>query len=110
MAVLDYEQLVNSKMNIGVAYSGGIDQQAWLQLEVPVGSTVQQAIEQSGILKRFPSIDLNKQKVGIYGKIVKLDTVLQESDRVEIYRQITADPKKIKPINGSDDDDDDDDD
>jgi putative ubiquitin-RnfH superfamily antitoxin RatB of RatAB toxin-antitoxin module len=47
-------------------------------------------------LTRYPEIDLSKQKVGIFGKLAKLDTVVQEGDRVEIYRQITADPNMVK--------------
>ncbi|EHQ53286.1 protein rnfH [Ectothiorhodospira sp. PHS-1] len=86
-------------MKVGVAYSEP-GNQAWLQVELPEGATVQQAIEQSGILKRFPGIDLDHQKVGIYGKFCKLDNPVQEGDRVEIYRPITVDL--------SDDDDDDD--
>ncbi len=96
-------------MNVGVTYATA-EQQLWLRLEVPDGSTVLEAIEHSGILTRFPSIDLKKQKVGIFGKIVKLDTVLSESDRVEIYRAIIADPKTVKRRDIVEDDDDDDDD
>ncbi|EIJ41251.1 hypothetical protein BegalDRAFT_0331 [Beggiatoa alba B18LD] len=95
-------------MNVGIAYADST-QQVWLRLEVPDGSSVEEAINLSGILKRFPHIDLKKQKVGVYGKIVKLDTPLQESDRVEIYRAIIADPKTVKRRDRDDDDDDDED-
>lgn len=64
-----------------------------MKLEVPDGSTVQQAIELSGVLERFPEIDLQTQKVGIFGKLTKLDSVLENGNRVEIYRPITADPE-----------------
>lgn len=90
-------------MNIGVVYAD-MRQQLWLRLEVPAGSTIIEAIERSGILQKIPDIDLDKHKVGIYGKISDLDTVLQEHDRVEIYRDLIADPDQFK-----DDDDDDDD-
>jgi putative ubiquitin-RnfH superfamily antitoxin RatB of RatAB toxin-antitoxin module len=56
---------------------------------------VNDAIQSSGILKRFPAIDLEKQKTGIFGKFVKLDAVLQDGDRVEIYRPLTVDPKTV---------------
>lgn len=82
-------------MNVGVCYAEA-DRQIWLRLEVPNGSSVQQAIELSGILKQFPEIDLSRQKVGIFGKITKLDVDVNEGDRIEIYRQITADPKLVK--------------
>lgn len=92
-------------MNIGIAYANPRDQ-VWMRIEVPDGSTVQQAIERSGVLARFPEIDLNKQKVGIYGKIVKLGTPLKDGDRVEIYRAIIVDPKTVKKRQLDDDDDD----
>jgi uncharacterized protein len=82
-------------MNVGVCYAEA-DRQSWLRLEVPEDSTIEQAIKLSGLLTRYPEIDLSKQKVGIFGKLAKLDTVVKEGDRVEIYRQITADPAMVK--------------
>ena len=41
-------------------------------------------------------IDLERQKVGIFGKITRLDTPLEEGNRVEIYRPITADPETVE--------------
>ncbi len=82
-------------MNVGVCYAEA-DRQSWLRLEVPNNSTVEQAIQLSGLLTHYPEIDLAKQKVGIFGKLAKLDTVVQEGDRVEIYRQITVDPAMVK--------------
>ena len=91
-------------MNVGVAYATAI-KQVWLKLDVPDGSTVKEAIDLSGILKQFPEIDLENQAVGIFGKIKKLDTALEEGDRVEIYREITADPETAerKDMNSDDD-------
>ncbi len=82
-------------MNVGVCYAEA-ERQTWLRLEVPDGSTVQQAIELSGLLRLYPYIDLGAQKVGIFGKLAKLDAPVKEGDRVEIYRQITADPAQVK--------------
>lgn len=56
--------------------------------------TAKDAIFSSGILTRCPEIDLSKQKIGIYGKIVSLDTPLKSHDRVEIYRPLKKDPKQ----------------
>lgn len=81
-------------MQIGVAYSEP-GQQVWLNIEVPEPSTVNEAIERSGILKQFPHIDLATQKVGVFGKLVKLDAALKPGDRVEIYRGIIADPETV---------------
>jgi hypothetical protein len=82
-------------MNVGVCYAQA-DRQLWLKLEVPEGSTVTEAIALSGLLAQYPEIDLDTQKVGIFGKIAKLDTAVKEGDRVEIYRKIIADPQQVQ--------------
>lgn len=92
-------------MQISVAYSEPA-QQLWLRIEVPEDSTVEQAIIKSGILRQFPDIDLTEQKVGIFGKLAKLDAGLQAGDRIEIYRPITADPKTTPRRRMADEDDD----
>jgi len=81
-------------MQIGVAYSEPA-QQLWLRIEVPDETTVQQAIEQSGILQKFPTINLGQFKIGVFGKMTELDAMLKPGDRVEIYRAITADPATV---------------
>lgn len=90
-------------MQIGVAYSEP-GQQVWLNIEVPDTTTVQEAIERSGILKQFPHIDLAAQKIGVFGKLAKLDAALRPGDRVEIYRAIICDPATV-PRKDSDEDD-----
>lgn len=70
--------------------------QTLLSLEVQQGTTLKQAIELSGILDTYPQIDLLKDKTGIFGKIAKLDAILREKDRVEIYRPLIADPKQVR--------------
>jgi putative ubiquitin-RnfH superfamily antitoxin RatB of RatAB toxin-antitoxin module len=91
-------------MQIGVAYSEP-GQQVWLNIEVPDESTVAEAIERSGILKQFPHIDLAAQKVGVFGRLVKMDAALKPGDRVEIYRGIICDPSTVprKDQDGDDD-------
>ncbi len=82
-------------MNVGVCYAEA-DRQLWMRLEVPDGSDIEKIIELSGVLQQYPEIDLNTQKVGIFGKLAKLNTEVNEGDRVEIYRKITADPKLVE--------------
>jgi uncharacterized protein len=82
-------------MNVGVAYAARF-RQIWLRLDVPAASRVQDAIERSGLLGLFPEIDLERQAVGIFGRIVTLNAPLSEGDRVEIYRPITADPETVQ--------------
>jgi hypothetical protein len=94
-------------MNVGVCYADS-DRQLWLRMEVPDSSSVEQAIHHSGILKRFPELDLAVHKVGIFGKLVKLDAPVREGDRIEIYRPIIADPKTVRRRAMDDDDDDED--
>jgi putative ubiquitin-RnfH superfamily antitoxin RatB of RatAB toxin-antitoxin module len=81
-------------MKIGIAYALP-QRQAWFDIEVPDGATIKDAIERSGVLKQFPEINLEQQKVGVFGKISKLDAVLNDGDRVEIYRPIICDPKTV---------------
>lgn len=82
-------------MIIEVAYALA-EKQTLLSLDVKEGITLQEAIKISGILVSYSQIDLSKDKVGIFGKLAKLDTVLREKDRVEIYRPLIADPKQVR--------------
>ncbi|WP_455204713.1 RnfH family protein [Kaarinaea lacus] len=81
-------------MLISVAYALP-EKQIWLELNVADDATVLEAIQESKILTIFPEVNLEEQKVGIYGKFCKLDTKLKDGDRVEIYRPITADPLTV---------------
>ena len=65
-------------------------------LSVPVGTTIGQAVTQSGLQQAIPGINLAINLVGIYGKRKPLDTVLHEHDRVEVYRPLLADPKEAR--------------
>lgn len=67
-----------------------------IKLDVPAGCNINQAIQGSGLLERYPEIDLAVNKVGIFSKIKQLDTVLQAGDRIEIYRPLKADPKEAR--------------
>lgn len=71
-------------------------QQPLLRVRLAEGATVEDAIRQSGVLDAFPEIDLAKNKVGIFSKLVKLDEKLRDKDRVEIYRPLIADPKEVR--------------
>lgn len=61
-------------------------------IEVAPGTTIGQALTQSGVLAGL-GIALENCPVGIYAKKKPLDTVLREHDRIEIYRPLVADPK-----------------
>ncbi len=72
------------------------DKQSLISLVVKEGTTLKEAIELSGILETYKKIDLPKDRLGIFSKFATLDTVLREKDRVEIYRPLIADPKKVR--------------
>jgi putative ubiquitin-RnfH superfamily antitoxin RatB of RatAB toxin-antitoxin module len=83
-------------MHVEVVYALA-DQQHVVDVEIETGATVRQAIEQSRLLEEHPEIDLDKDnKVGVYGKLAKLDQSLRPGDRVEIYRPLIADPKEVR--------------
>lgn len=71
------------------------------KMQMPVGSTVEQAIYDSGILDEFPEIDLNKNRLGIFSQFAQPDTILQPCDRIEIYRSLLIDPKKARRLRAS---------
>ena len=71
-------------------------QQVIISIKVPTKFNVKQAIEKSGIQKKFPEIDLSKNKVGIFGKQTTLDHLLSDRDRIEIYRPLILDPKEMR--------------
>jgi len=70
--------------------------QAMVALTVPSGTTALQALERSGLLRRFPEIDTAQAVLGIRGKRVESGRVLEEGDRLEILRPLTADPKETR--------------
>lgn len=83
------------KILIEVAYALP-DQQLLISLDVDLGTTAEQAVKLSGLLEKFPDIDFTKNKLGIFGKTTKVDEVLRDKDRVEIYRPLIADPKESR--------------
>lgn len=72
------------------------DVQAVVALTLPPGTTAAEAAERSGLKARFPEIDLQKNALGIAGKMVDGDRVLKEGERLEILRPLTADPKETR--------------
>lgn len=83
--------------NITVEVAYALPEKQYLQrLKLEEGATVEEAIRASGLLELRSDIDLSKNKVGIYSRPVKLTDVLNDGDRVEIYRPLIADPKELR--------------
>lgn len=84
------------KIKIEVAYARP-DAQLIVVASVAREATVEEAIRASGIMEKFPEIDLAENKVGIFGKLTKLTAAdLHDGDRIEIYRKLIADPKEVR--------------
>ncbi|WP_110951405.1 RnfH family protein [Pseudomonas bohemica] len=90
--------MVESTIRVEVVYATA-ERQELIALEVPVGSTVLEAMETSGLARRF-GLDLARCPVGIFGKVVASPETRQlgEGDRVEIYRPLLADPKEVRRL------------
>ena len=86
---------MSGKIAVEVAYA--LPQKQYLQrVTLDEGATIEQAIQASGLLTLRDDIDLAKNKVGIYSRPAKLDDVVHDGDRVEIYRPLIADPKELR--------------
>lgn len=83
------------QLSIEVVY-GVPKKQKIFSIEINIGANVEQAIVASGVLTLFTEIDLAINKVGIWNRVVKLSDILDDLDRIEIYRPLLADPKDVR--------------
>lgn len=83
---------MSASVRVEVAYARPNEQTVECVV-LPAGATILDAIRSSGLLERFPEIDLAKADVGIFGIAARLGDPVEEGDRVEIYRPLIADPK-----------------
>lgn len=82
-------------IDIEVAYAT-LEEQLILKQSIAADATIETALQESGLLERFPDIDLSVNKVGIFGKLCKLNAGLRSGDRIEVYRKLIADPKEAR--------------
>lgn len=83
------------RLNITLVYSPVPRQVREWMLELGYGTTVTQALAASSIFKEFPDL-ANKPMAGIWGRRVRLDHLLADKDRIEIYRPLRVDPKTAR--------------
>ncbi len=83
-------------MKVEVVYVNTCDRSFLMSLDATDSMSVRTAIERSGVLQQFPEIDLTKYTVGVFSKKVRLDRLVLEGDRIEIYRPLTIDPKQAR--------------
>ncbi len=86
---------MENNISVEVAYAA-VDAQVIYTIAINKDSTIEEAIKASDVLDDFPEIDLKKNKVGIFSKLAKLSQLLNDKDRIEIYRQLIADPKAVR--------------
>lgn len=82
-------------ISVQVAYARR-DTSALVTVPIPRGASIAEAIERSGLLARFPEIDLGINRVGVFGRLTTLTACARAGDRIEIYRPLLADPKEMR--------------
>lgn len=80
-------------ISVTVAYSPAAREVWEVELTLPAGSTVRQALQASGIFERFPALDAGQAGVGVWGRKAGPQQALRARDRVEVYRPLRVDPK-----------------
>lgn len=70
--------------------------QVVIELVVPVGTTLAQAVALADLENRLPGLEIDEDRLGVFGKRRRPDEILREGDRVEVYRPLTADPKEVR--------------
>lgn len=69
------------------------ERQEVIRLKVPEGTTILEAARLSGLPERFPEVELNPARLGVFGRLCPPERIVAAGDRVEIYRPLRADPK-----------------
>lgn len=86
---------MTGSITVEVAY-GERDQQALVRVLVPQGATVADAISKASLEQLFPDIEIDPNRIGIFGRRVEISQALKAGDRVEVYRPLIADPKEVR--------------
>ncbi len=82
-------------MRVAVVYADA-ERQPLASLEVRPGATVAEALQAAAKLPEFAGLRLLAMPVGLYGELVALEQVLEEGDRVELYRPLAMDPREAR--------------
>jgi len=89
------QKIEKSPIEVQVCFA--TEKEYWLKtVSLPPHSTVAMAIKTSGVIERFPEIDVTLNKIGIFSELVTLDHEVFIGDRVEIYRPLQSDPKDLR--------------
>jgi putative ubiquitin-RnfH superfamily antitoxin RatB of RatAB toxin-antitoxin module len=85
-------------LRVSVVYSPQARVVDEIDVKLPAGSTLVDAVRASGIVERHPGLDISQSKIGIWGRVQPLETVLRDRDRIEIYRPLRVDPKEARRL------------
>jgi putative ubiquitin-RnfH superfamily antitoxin RatB of RatAB toxin-antitoxin module len=89
------------RIRVAVACSPSIGVAVEVEVWVPEGAKVGDAVRESGLLERFAESGLAAQATGIWGRPCAADTPLKSGDRVELYRPLAMDPKEARRLRAS---------
>ncbi|MGY6587123.1 MAG: RnfH family protein [Wenzhouxiangella sp.] len=82
---------------LSVEVVAALPERQWLvALQVPVGTTVWEAVQRSGLAEQVPDYPIDRQRLGLFGRLCRADQPLSDGDRVELYRPLKADPKEVR--------------
>jgi len=84
------------ELRVSVAFSPRAGEVDVVELLLPAGATVADALRESGMQSRHPGHALEKLPVGIWGAFCERSDLLRDRDRVEVYRPLQVDPKEAR--------------
>ncbi|PIE45629.1 MAG: RnfH family protein [Gammaproteobacteria bacterium] len=82
-------------ITVEVAYATP-ERQKIITCRVVPNTSLIDAVRQSGIVDLFPELDVDSSDFGIWSKIKPAKTIVQNGDRIEIYRPLLIDPKESR--------------
>ncbi|HVC50165.1 MAG TPA: RnfH family protein [Burkholderiales bacterium] len=89
-------KIASEMIHVEVAYAAEVAEQVIVPVYVRKTATLGEAIKVSGMLERFPELDLAVNRVGVFGRPGSLEDLVSDGDRIELYRPLIADPKEAR--------------
>lgn len=85
-------------LRVSVAYSPRAGEVDEVSLQLAPGATVADALRGSGLAGRHPGLAIDALPVGVWGRFRDRADLLQDGDRVELYRPLQVDPKEARRL------------
>jgi hypothetical protein len=87
----------DGRLRATVVYCGR-DRPWIVDVEVPQGSTLRDAVVASGLPQHVPGLDCAVLDLGVFNELRKPDEPVRDGDRIEVYRPLAIDPKEARRI------------